>query len=277
MSFPVPFFSQAHLICSSARKEKALTTEELIDSYEDESETDDPLDPFFAEGLITNVIRTERSGKEGTVFCCEAGASTGFDLLAVKLYRPRQQRNFKNDAVYRAGRPILNGHDARAVKKKTDWGREYAFAVWIGHEFATLQALKELGADVPTPLKQTSNAILMEFIGDRESAAPMLSQVRLELAEARHVFERLLFNIEEMLAHNYVHGDLSAYNVLYWEGRATMIDFPQTVDPRLNTHAFDLFSRDVDRVCRYFSRYGILSDPARIARYHWGRFLRSEL
>lgn len=254
-----------------------MITEELIDSDEYESDHDDPLDPFFAEGLITDVIRTEKSGKEGTVYCCEAGATSGYELFAVKVYRPRQQRTFKNDSMYRSGRPILNGHDARAVKKKTEWGREYAFAVWIGHEFATMQALKELGADVPTPVKQTSNAILMEFIGDREMAAPVLSQVNLELPEARRLFERMLFNIEQMLAHNYVHGDLSAYNILYWEGTATIIDFPQTVDPRQNPHAFDLFSRDVDRVCRYFSRYGIQTDPARIAQYHWRRFQRSEL
>jgi RIO kinase 1 len=259
------------------RKEHALITEEFIDSYEDESPTDDPLDPFFAEGLITEVLRTEKSGKEGTVYCCEAGATTGYDLLAVKVYRPRQRRTFKNDSVYRAGRVILNGHDARAARKKTDWGREVSFSMWIGHEFATLHALYELGADVPAPLKQTSNAILMEFIGDRDMAAPALHSVTLEPEEVRPIFNRLMFNIEQMLGYNYIHGDLSAFNILYWDGRATIIDFPQSVDPRQNPNAFDLFARDVDRVCTYFSRYGVQTDPERISRHLWGRFLRAEL
>ncbi len=47
----------------------------------------------------------------------------------------------------------------------------------------------------------------------------------------RPLYERLLRNIEIMLEHGIVHGDLSAYNVLYWEGQITLIDFPQVVSP----------------------------------------------
>jgi RIO kinase 1 len=71
--------------------------------------------------------------------------------------------------------------------------------------------------------------------------------------------------IELMLYRNVVHGDLSPYNVLVWEGTATIIDLPQAVDPRKNRHAERLLERDVTRVCEYFARYGVRSSPQRLA------------
>ncbi len=37
-----------------------------------------------------------------------------------------------------------------------------------------------------------------------------------------------------------MHGDLSAYNILYGESTITLIDFPQMVEARHNPHAFEL-------------------------------------
>ena len=236
-----------------------------------------PLASFIAEGLITAVIRTEKSGKEGTVYCCRADPSTGYDLLAAKVYRPRTHRTFKNDAVYGEGRAILNKRDARAVARKSDWGRATKFGMWIGHEYETLAVLHELGSDVPRPLRIADCAILMEYVGDQEAAAPKLKELQLEPDEVRPLFARMLNNVEAWLAHDLVHGDLSAYNILYWQGSLTVIDFPQAVDPRTNPNAFELLRRDIDNVCRYWSQYGVRSDPSRIAHHLWGRFLRSEL
>lgn len=78
-------------------------------------------------------------------------------------------------------------------------------------------------------------------------------------------------NIELMLAHDRIHGDLSAYNVLYWDGHARIIDLPQAVDPFVNAEAFDLLRRDVERVCQYFDRYGVNSNPPHLTRDLWER------
>ena len=66
-----------------------------------------------------------------------------------------------------------------------------------------------------------------------------------------------------------IHGDLSAYNVLVWEGRAIVIDLPQAVDPRKNRHAPALLERDVRRICDHFARFGVVSSPERIAADLW--------
>ena len=75
--------------------------------------------------------------------------------------------------------------------------------------------------------------------------------------------------IERMLTLNRIHADLSAYNVLYWEGRAVIIDFPQAVSPTENPEAWEIFQRDVVRICQHFERYGLGLNAARLAREIW--------
>jgi len=117
----------------------------------------------------------------------------------------------------------------------------------------------------------------MEYVGDESGPAPPLSSVRLDPEEAQRLFARLMRNIELALACDRVHGDLSAFNVLYLDGDLRIIDFPQAVDPRFNHSAAALLERDIDRLCRYFARFGVGEAPDVLARRLWSRFLRSEL
>jgi serine/threonine-protein kinase RIO1 len=71
---------------------------------------------------------------------------------------------------------------------------------------------------------------------------------------------------------NFVHGDLSAYNILVHDGAVWLIDFPQAVDPRTNANACALFHRDVDRLCRGSERFGVQADAARLSADLWRRF-----
>jgi RIO kinase 1 len=57
-----------------------------------------------------------------------------------------------------------------------------------------------------------------------------------------------------------VHSDLSAYNLLWWEGRLVVIDLPQAVEFTTNADAFDLLHRDVANVGDWFTRRGIAVD-----------------
>jgi RIO kinase 1 len=235
------------------------------------------LDYFYAEGWISQVLYLVKSGKEATVYCCEAQPSTGQQLLAAKLYRAREHRAFRNDAVYQAGRVILDAHARRAVKNKSRFGREAQQGMWINHEWETLEALHAVGADVPEPLARTEGAILMGYRGDETASAPRLHEVNLPRDEAGHHFQVLMRNVELWLANNVIHGDLSAYNVLYWQGAVTVIDFPQAVDPRFNPNATSLLERDVTNLCNYFAKHGVSADAKAITRDLWRRFLRAEL
>jgi serine/threonine-protein kinase RIO1 len=120
-----------------------------------------------------------------------------------------------------------------------------------------MEKLFEAGADVPKPYAKEKNAILMEFVGDRGMAAPALSSVSLERDEAQPLFERVIRNLDIMLANDRIHGDLSAYNILYWDGDIKLIDFPQVVIPESNPASWGIFQRDVMRICQYFSAQGL--------------------
>ncbi|MFN8476137.1 MAG: RIO1 family regulatory kinase/ATPase [Anaerolineae bacterium] len=242
------------------------------------------LGPFYEEHIISDVLRQVKGGKEATVYCCAAHPSMGVDLIAAKVYRPREFRQLRNDAQYRQGRRVLDDQgklvkDDRmlhAVAKGSTFGKQLAHTSWLAHEYRTLQTLHAAGADVPRPWAIGENAILMEYLGEEGIPAPTLHETRLDRDEARDLFERLLHNIDLMLQHGLVHGDLSAFNVLYWEGDVKIIDFPQAVEIATNHDAFTLFQRDVQRLCQYFDRYGVAPHPRRLATRLWRRYVAED-
>jgi RIO kinase 1 len=117
----------------------------------------------------------------------------------------------------------------------------------------------------------------MHFVGEDETPAPHLQRAPVTGAEAQPLFERIMRNISLWLSYDLVHGDLSAFNILYWQGQVTVIDFPQAVDARVNPNAEILLHRDIENVCRFFARFGVHSDPAALARGLWRRYREGDL
>jgi RIO kinase 1 len=236
---------------------------------------------FYEEEWISDVLASVKGGKEANVYRCQAHPNTGEELLAAKVYRPRQFRNLRNDKAYRDGRTILTPEGRpvkhadqrllKAIGKKTSFGKQVSHSSWLMHEFTTLERLYQVGAAVPKPVAANDNALLMSYCGDKRRAAPTLNGVRLGARAARQLFEEVLRNIELMLAQGFIHGDLSAYNILYWEGRITLIDFPQVSHVATNRNARAIFERDVTRVCEYFLAQGVALQPNQIAAELWAR------
>lgn len=235
------------------------------------------LGGLFEHQWFDDVLQIVKGGKEASVYMCKGNATTGQDLLAAKVYRPRMFRALRNDALYREGRKMLDEDGLmitregplKAIRNRTRLGDRLIHQSWIMHEVQSMKQLHEAGFDVPAVFANGDNAILMNYIGDAEMAAPVLHDVQLDKAEANILFERILHNIEGMLALDLIHGDLSAFNILYWDGEISIIDFPQVVSPEGNRSAYQIFVRDVTRVCDYFERQGIKRDPARLARSMW--------
>jgi len=240
----------------------------------------DSLGYFFDNHWIDDVIRMIKGGKEASVYLCKANPSSRVDWIAAKVYRPRQFRNLKNDSLYREGRQYLdeNGQAIHnhgvihAINKRTSVGEELIHGSWIQHEYQTMQVLHAAGGDVPVPYVCGHNAILMEYIGDEDVAAPTLNTVDLTVREARSLLNRVLHNVELALSNQRVHADLSAFNILYWQGDITLIDFPQAIDPVRNVNAFRIFERDLIRICSYFTHQGAPANGKKIAEKMWDRF-----
>jgi RIO kinase 1 len=238
----------------------------------------DGSEHFLDEGLITSLIRPIKSGKEASVHLCRANESTtGHALLALKRYHPLGRRDFRDESVYRDGEWIKERRIRVALEKKTRFGREVQGAIWVGREWDTLRALHAAGVAVPQPIASTDDAILMTYVGDEDVAAPQLHRHRPDPAEAHELFDQLVRAVERMLYVNVIHGDLSPFNVLVWDGRATVIDLPQAVDPRKNRHARTLLERDVARISDHFERFGVRSDARRIAGDLWTAWTFADL
>jgi RIO kinase 1 len=245
------------------------------------------LGVFYHDDVITDVLARVKGGKDANVYCCSAHPSTQLALIAAKIYRPRAHRTMRNDAIYREGRLALDREGktvardarlARAMANKTAFGVRLLTYGWVQNEHEVLRALYAAGASVPRPVGHVGRAILMEYFGDADHPAPTMDGVRFSSRrEAGAVLERLLWHVELMLRHGWVHGDLSPFNVLVWDGRAVVIDFPQAVTARTNGNAEWLLRRDIDRLAGYFSRYGIAIDPGPMAESLWARYAAGRL
>ncbi|MFN8376955.1 MAG: RIO1 family regulatory kinase/ATPase [Anaerolineae bacterium] len=243
----------------------------------------DSLRGFYDQAYITDVLGLVKGGKEASVYRCEAHERLDDPLLAAKVYRPRMFRQLRNDKMYREGRKLLkeNGKAAketdhrmmRAVNKKTGFGAQVEHTSWLMHEYTTLQKLYALGAAVPEPIAAAENAILMSYCGDDGLAAPPLSEVKLPRNEVEPIFREVMRNIELMLQNGMIHGDLSAYNILYWDGGVTLIDFPQVTTSSGNSNARMILERDLTRVCEYFSAQGMKCSAQDILRSFWRRYM----
>lgn len=244
------------------------------------------LRDFYRMDYITDVLAQVRGGKEASVYRCSARPGMDADLLAAKVYRPRQFRQLRNDQMYREGRQVLTAEGKaaketdhrlmRALGKKTEFGAQVAHTSWLMYEYQTLQRLYSIGAAVPKPYAASTNAILMGYVGDANRAGSTLSEVSLDVDEANTLLDEVLRNIELMLANGMIHGDLNSYNILYWEGKITLIDFPQVTDSHGNSQAYSILKRDIERVCTYFAGQGADRDPSTIMRRLWKTYVERD-
>jgi RIO kinase 1 len=148
----------------------------------------------------------------------------------------------------------------------------------VHREWETLQLLSEADVSVPRPIEATERAILMSYVGDEDQPAPQLHRFRPSSAEeTEDLLELCLAAVEQMLFVDVVHGDLSPYNLLVWDGRVVVIDLPQAVDTKKNRHAEDLLGRDVRRVCEHFARLGVVRDSSAITRDLWTAWTFADL
>ncbi|MGC4044341.1 MAG: RIO1 family regulatory kinase/ATPase [Armatimonas sp.] len=229
------------------------------------------LGTFYDQSLLSDVLFLVKGGKEANCYGCEPHPAlaemTGLSRIAAKVYRPRMLRNLRQDFVYRENRTVLTAEgksvknsDTRIMKalgKKTTFGAQVAHTSWLMHEFNALGELHAAGAYVPRPLASGENALLMEFIGSEERAAPALSEVALTPTQAREALKQVRMTLGHFKERGWVHGDLSAFNILWHEGRAVFIDFPQVIRLEQNPNAEMILQRDLTRVAEYFQKCGL--------------------
>ncbi len=234
----------------------------------------DRLASLVEHGVIDEVARSLKSGKEADVFVVASGG----EWRVAKVYKEAQNRNFQNRAEYTEGRQVRSSRDQRAMAKSTKYGKAQNEEAWQSAEVDMIYRLQGVGIRVPKPHYFIDGVLIMELVANAEGEpAPRLGDLHFTPEEAQDVFGQLVAEVARMLSAGVVHGDLSDFNVLMAADGPVVIDFPQSVNAASNGNARKMLIRDVDNLHRFLQRFvpGAVRIP--YAEEMWQLYERGEL
>lgn len=197
-------------------------------------------------GIFHDMNGCISTGKEANVY--HATKSDGQEL-AIKVYKTSilvfkdRDRYVQGDYRFRHG---YSKHNPRKMVK-----------MWAEKEMRNLLRLKAAGIRCPTPYLLRLHVLVMEFIGNSGWAAPRLKDAALSLDKLREGYVQMIMMMRTLYQKcKLVHGDLSEYNILYFEGLLYIIDVSQSVDLD-HPHALDFLREDCVHVSDFFKKHGV--------------------
>ena len=209
------------------------------------------LQPLIDDGIIDDVVRPLKSGKEAAVYVVRSGD----DVRCAKVYKDMAHRSFQQRVQYQEGRKVSSSREARAIGKGSKYGRKQQEVAWKNAEVDALYQLREAGVRVPEPFGYFHGVLVMELVTDADGlSAPRLGEVDLSADDARQYHRILVQQVVLMLCAGLIHGDLSPYNVLVGPDGPVVIDFPQVVSAAGNNAARTMLLRDVNNLTAYLGR-----------------------
>jgi RIO kinase 1 len=225
-------------------RRKEGTARKLLDEFFDHA-TLLAVSRLITQGQFDSVDFPVATGKEGGVF----RASRSGEFRAVKIYRI-------GNTTFRH----LPAYALEELREQTSV-RNYGGLIigWTRREHTILGRLADAGVRAPRPYGHLRNVLVMEFIGDERGAAPRLKDAMIDDPAA--LYEDLVVQIRRMLLEaKLVHGDLSPFNTLYWEGRVVLIDVAQAVRSD-HPQAAALLERDLRHFAKFIQRLGYPVEP----------------
>lgn len=232
------------------------------------------LQALIDDGVIDEVLRPLKSGKEASVYIVRSGD----DVRCAKVYKDMGQRSFQQRVQYQEGRKVRGSRQARAMGKATKFGRKEAEEAWKNAEVDALYQLVAAGVRVPQPHGYFNGVLVMELVTDEDGfSAPRLGEVELSAETAREYHAVLIRQIALMLCQGLIHGDLSEYNVLVAPDGPVIIDLPQVVSAAGNNNARTMLRRDVGNITISLSRFAPELLDTYYAEEMWALFEQGEL
>lgn len=215
------------------------------------SELQTALQELIQKKFPVTPIRELKSGKEAKVWVVKSEIDES--LYALKTYHDFKSRAFQTQKNYLQDRFIGDGANIRrAIRKGNDVGKQFIQDTWVMREQYFLKTLAGQSCYIPRMVKPLRNGVLMEYIGDESGPAPRLSDLKIPPEVWQNTAEILVELIELFLANGIIHGDLSAFNILWWKEKPIVIDFPQAIDVRESKRVPELLKRDIKNVLSYF-------------------------
>jgi RIO kinase 1 len=232
------------------------------------------LQPLIDDGVIDEVLRSLKSGKEATVYLVRSGTST----RCAKVYRDMAQRSFQKRTRYQEGRKVRGSRQARAMGKSTQFGRKEQESAWKNAEVNALYQLTAAGVRVPRPFGYFDGVLIMELVADADGEpAPRLGEVDMTAETAREYHAFLIQQVVRMLSLGLIHGDLSEFNVLVTPDGPVIIDLPQAVNAAGNNGAKAMLARDVNNLRASLGRFAPELLDTQFAAEMWALFEQGEL
>ncbi len=221
------------------RRDRLLKGEEYKEAWQGvfDVKTLEALDALKRRRIIEDIYWVVSTGKEADVFYAR---SPNGDDLAVKIYRIHTSK-FRRIDKYVLGDKRF-GRMKSVIKSKWSWARR---------EYKNLSSAWKCGVHVPKPIAVYRNIVVMEFIGQKGTPAPLLKDVE-DIEYPEKVFDMLLNDIEKMYKEaKLVHADLSPFNILYHNGIAWIIDMAQGVNIN-HQYALHFLYRDLHHIINFF-------------------------
>ena len=232
------------------------------------------LQPLIEDGVIDEVIRPLKSGKEASVYVVRSGD----EIRCAKVYKDMAQRSFQARVQYQEGRKVRGSRQARAISKSTGFGRREQEEAWKNAEVDALYQLVAADVRVPKPHGYFDGVLIMELVTDEAGdPAPRLGEVELSAETALDYHAFLIRQVVRMLCIGLIHGDLSEFNVLVAPDGPVIIDLPQAVNAAGNNSALAMLERDVDNLRATLGRFAPELLATEFAREMWALYEQGEL
>ncbi|MED6201445.1 hypothetical protein PIB30_095089 [Stylosanthes scabra] len=197
-------------------------------------------------GVFHDINGCISTGKEANVY--HATKSDGQEL-AIKVYKTSVLVFKDRDRYVQGDYRFRNGYCRHNPRKMVK--------TWAEKEMRNLMRLKAAGIKCPMPLLLRLHVLVMEFIGKAGWAAPRLKDANLSLDKLREGYLEMIIAMRTLYQKcKLVHGDLSEYNILYFEGHLYIIDVSQAVDPD-HPHALDFLREDCIHISDFFKKHGV--------------------
>ena len=196
------------------------------------------------------MIREVKSGKEATVVLVE----TSGQLRCLKIYN-RLSMATKADIAYTAGKWFKEKSVRKSIAKGNKFSKNLLEKLWVKREYYLLKKLSKEGVSLPKVFDYDNDSIMMEYLGTVNLPAPLIKDIDFSVDLAKQTFSKLIQSIKIFLKNGIVHADLSEFNVLWWQDKPFIIDFPQAVDIRTNPNYKLLLWKDVNHLVTFFSKW----------------------
>jgi RIO kinase 1 len=214
-------------------------------------------------GFLDELLSDIKTGKEAAVYL--GRNADGF--VAVKVYTDLRVRSFRRDVSYRQGRFIGDERIEKAIDQGSKKGLDAHQILWVQEEFRQMRYFLEYGVRVPKAIAVSGITLLMEFIGDEDGIpAPRIADLKMKGREAEEAFRQAVQNLKLIVKSGRVHGDYSAFNILWHNEKAVVIDFPQVIEFENNPQADAFLERDVRSLCKSFRKQGVKADEEKVLK-----------